>query len=131
MTEAFAVGAQRRVIVHTTRHVGPMARQDLAPRRLFEIEDAERLARSGDDARGLLAEHALLKETGDAAQCGDVGAGGDELQKLAACLGGRVVHAAKLTSRYGFSLRTDTCSMARPGRPPRASTRRFMSPQIF
>ena len=95
MLEAFAIGAQRRVVVHAARHVGPVALPDLAVRGLLEIENVEGAGRAGDDVGGLLRalrEAGLFEIGGDSAERRNVWAGGQKFDEFTSCFGGGWAH---------------------------------------
>jgi len=80
--ESIAIGAQGSVIVHATGHVSPVAGLDFAVCRFFEIEDVQRLRRTGDHFGSfawILSEAALLEERGHSAKRSNIRTGSKEL----------------------------------------------------
>ena len=53
MLVAFAIGAQRGVVVHAAGHVGPVTGHDLAVSSFLEIENVEGFCRARDDVGSL------------------------------------------------------------------------------
>ncbi len=90
MLISFTIGAQRGIVVHATHHESPMAVADLAVRGLLEIENVEGFGRRGDhigSSRGFrsdcLSQAALLEESSDSAERGNIRAGGQKFKKFA------------------------------------------------
>ncbi len=100
--EHFAIGVKGRVVVDAARHVRPMAGLDLVVSDLFEIEDIQGVGRATNKVgrfRGLLGGRALLEEAGQSAERGDIGAGGQKLEKFAPGRGGgMVLHSLRIVA---------------------------------
>ena len=93
--EHVAIGMERQVVVDAARHVSPMTRQDVVVSDVLEIEDVEGVGRVSHKVGGFLGalgEGALLDESGDSAERGNIGACGKKPEKFAAGGGGGIVH---------------------------------------